>query len=83
MEIIQILIFVILGAIVMMVVTGGTLSMMGGDATSSQLGGGAVLGGALGAAASYMGGSDLVPSEFLESIGGGGETKMKVGLPNF
>lgn len=68
----------------MMVVTGGALSMMGGEADSSQLAGGAALGGALGAAASYLGGGDLVPSDLLESISGGGsETKMKVGLPNF
>ena len=82
MEISQILIFVILGAIAMMVVTGGALSMMGGEAESSQLAGGAVLGGALGAAASYLGGADLVP--MLESMSGGGaETTMKIGLPNF
>jgi hypothetical protein len=82
MEISQILIFVILGAIMMMVVTGGALSMMGGEAEGSQLAGGAMLGGALGAAASYLGGADLVPSTLLESIGGA-ETTMKVGLPNF
>ena len=82
MEISQILIFVILGAIAMMVVTGGALSMMGGEAESSQLAGGAVLGGALGAAASYLGGADLVP--MLEYMSGGGaETTMKIGLPNF
>lgn len=85
MEITQILIFVILGAIAMIVITGGALSMMGGEAETSQLAGGAVLGGALGAAASYLGGGDIVPSELLESLSGGGgaETKMKVGLPNF
>jgi hypothetical protein len=81
MEISQILIFVVLGALCMLVITGGAVSMMGGEAENSQLAGGAVLGGALGAAASYMGAG--VPHELLESIGGGAETKMKVGLPNF
>jgi hypothetical protein len=81
MEISQILIFVILGALCMLVITGGAVSMMGGEAETSHLAGGAALGGALGAAISYMGVG--VPPEFLESIGGGMETKMKVGLPNF
>jgi hypothetical protein len=69
----------------MMVVTGGALSMMGGEAENTQLAGGAVFGGALGAAASYFGMGDMVPSDLFESMGGGGnsETKMKVGLPNF
>jgi hypothetical protein len=79
MDIQQIIIFVIVGAIIMFVVTGGAMTMMGGEAETGQLAGGAVVGGLLGAAASYMGG---VPKELLDLAGGGSET-MKIGLPNF
>lgn len=85
MEIQTILIFVIVGAIAMTIVAGGLTSMMEEEPTTSVLGSGAVVGGLLGGALHYFGGSDTtlpeLPSSFLSAIGSAPD--MKVGLPAF
>jgi hypothetical protein len=83
MEIQQILIFVVLGAICMLIVTGGAIGMMGGEADSGQLAGGAVTGGLIGAGLTYFGKEGVDVSDFVSKMSGGGPIDMKVGLPNF
>jgi hypothetical protein len=84
MEIQQILIFAVLGAICMLIVTGGAIGMMGGDPDVAQLAGGAVAGGLLGAGVTYFGEEGVDVSDLVSKMsGGGGSIDMKVGLPNF
>lgn len=84
MEIQQILIFAILGAICMLIVTGGAIGMMGGEPDAAQLTGGAVAGGLLGAGLTYLGEEGVDVGELVSKMsGGGGPIDMKVGLPNF
>ena len=89
MEIQNILIFVLVGAVCMVIVTGGALSMSSDDAPSStQLASGAAVGGALGAAYSALGSLGSLDSvgsssDAFSSFVGGGAPEMKVGLPSF
>ena len=91
MEIQNILIFVILGAVCMVIVTGGALSMSSDDAPSStQLAGGAAVGGAIGAALGALNSGSLSSlssvstsmSNMVSALGSDGP-EMKVGLPSF
>jgi hypothetical protein len=85
MDLSNIAIFALIGAICLIVVTGGFLSMSDQDPTPVALGGGAVVGAGLGAAAAYF----LGPTESakfvsaVSQIGGSAEPQMKVGLPGF
>lgn len=88
MEIQQIVIFALLGAVALFVVTGGLTAMMDQDADTSVLGGGAALGAALGAGVGWIssGGKaieSVLPASFASVMKGGGETELKVGLPAF
>lgn len=93
MEMMNILVFAILGAVAFFIVSGGLASMMDMDATPTVLGGGAVIGAALGGATGWLtgeGGAEAAASVLPKSIatamkggfGGGGE-ELKVGLPAF
>ena len=88
MEIQNILIFVLLGAVCMVIVTGGALSMSSDDAPSpTSLAGGAAVGGALGAALSVFNSESLSSvstsmSNIVSNLGSDGP-EMKVGLPSF
>jgi hypothetical protein len=90
MELSNIAIFALIGALVAAIVAGGVLSMMDEDATTTSLGGGAAVGGLLGAAIAYLQDSkvdELVPDSIKQVISGGGSSSgypdMKVGLPAF
>jgi hypothetical protein len=92
MELSNIAIFALIGALVAAIVAGGVLSMMDEDATTTSLGGGAVVGGLLGAATAYLQGTEvkeLVPDSIKHVMSGGGlggsssYPDMKVGLPAF
>ncbi len=85
MDLSNITIFALIGAICLLVVTGGFFSMSDQDPSPSALGGGAVVGAGIGAAAAYF----LGPAESaklvsaVSQIGGAAEPQMKVGLPAF
>jgi hypothetical protein len=85
MDLSNMLIFAVIGALCLTVVTGGFLSMSDQDPSPGALGGGAAVGAGLGAAAAYF----LGPAESaklmsaVSQIGGGAEPQMKVGLPAF
>lgn len=86
MEIQQIVIFAIVGALILLVITGGLSAMMDQDADTSVLGGGAALGAALGGAAGWLtssGGDSVLPSAIASVMKGGGDAELKVGLPAF
>jgi len=76
METQSILIFALIGAVCMFIITGGIISMTSDiDPSPTNLASGAAVGGALGAAFSYL-------SSHAEMIGGEGPD-MKIGLPSF
>jgi len=81
MEMQNILIFALIGAVCLFIVTGGFVSMTTDEeASTTQLGAGAAIGGAIGAAVSYIStGSDSLTS--MMGLPAGPE--MKVGLPSF
>lgn len=86
MDMTNIAIFAIIGAICLVVITGGFLSMSEQDTSPGALGGSAVLGAGLGAAAAYfMGPTESAKLVSVVSQMGGGvaEQQMKVGLPAF
>ena len=88
MEIQQIVIFAILGAVVLFVVTGGLTAMMDQEADTSVLGGAGALGAALGAGVGWLSGGgkaveSVLPASLASVMKGGGEAEMKVGLPAF
>jgi hypothetical protein len=83
MEIQNIAIFAIIGAICMIVVTGGFLSMTDNEPSAVSLSTGAIAGGALGSAVSYFSALPTVIEAIDNMKGGGGGPDMKVGLPNF
>ena len=85
MEIQNILIFVLVGAVCMVIVTGGALSMSSDEAPSpTTLAGGAAVGGALGAALSALNSNSLTTSmSNMVSVLGADGPEMKVGLPSF
>jgi len=84
MEMQNILIFALIGAVCLMVITGGTYSMfLDQDPDASKLALGAVAGGVLGSAVSYISGAsvqDVVPGVAAVL---GPVADMKVGLPSF
>lgn len=84
MEMYNLLVFAIIGALSMFIVTGGFLAMTGSNPSTSSLSTGAVIGAALGSAASYLTGGDkmLNPTQIMSSFSGGAP-EMKVGLPGF
>lgn len=91
MEMSNILIYAIVGAICLAIMTGGFLSMSDAEPSSGQIGTGAIAGAGLGAAAAYYLG-DAAPgvASVLSSMSGGGDSsygsafpEMKVGLPGF
>ena len=76
MEIQNIVIFAVLGAVCLFIVTGGIISMMNEDDPSpTTLVSGAAVGGALGAAMSYI--SSTASNILVDA------PDMKVGLPTF
>ena len=85
MEIQQIIIFAIVGALVLLVITGGLSAMMDQDADTSILGGGAALGAALGGAAGWLTSDSKMelPSALASVMKGGSDAELKVGLPAF
>jgi hypothetical protein len=88
MEIQQILIFALIGAVCMFLVTGGLVSMTGDeDPSTGQLVAGAGIGGILGSVASVVledtDGPDNTITKTIMSKIGGGYPDMKTGLPNF
>ncbi len=89
MEIQQIVIFALLGAVVLFVITGGLTAMMDQDADTSVLGGAGALGAALGAGVGWLsaGGKaveSVLPASFASVMKGGGDhAELKVGLPAF
>ena len=83
MEMQNILIFALIGAVCLFIVTGGFVSMTTDEeASSTQLGTGAAVGGALGAVMSYIAGGDTDMSSML-GLPSVGAPEMKVGLPSF
>jgi len=68
------LIFALIGAVCLLIVTGGFISMTDADPTPANLASGAAVGGALGAAVSY-----LAEGSFSDMV----TPDMKVGLPSF
>jgi len=85
MEIQNILIFVLLGAVCMVIVTGGALSMSSDDVPSpTSLVSGAAVGGAIGAALSVFNPGSVSTSmtNMVSALGSDGP-EMKVGLPSF
>jgi NADH:ubiquinone oxidoreductase subunit 6 (subunit J) len=85
MEIQNILIFVLVGAVCMVIVTGGALSMSSDETPSpTTLAGGAAVGGAIGAALSALNSNSLTTSmSNMVSVLGADGPEMKVGLPSF
>lgn len=80
MEIQNIVIFALLGALCVFIITGGVVSMTAEeDPSPSVLASGAAIGGALGASMSYI---SSVPSVH-DLVGGYNSPDMKVGLPTF
>jgi hypothetical protein len=80
MEMQNIVIFVLIGAICMFIITGGVISMTSDtEPTPANLVSGAAVGGALGAALSYL--QEVGPQGFTSMDSGIPE--MKVGLPSF
>jgi hypothetical protein len=78
MELSNMLIFALVGAVCLFIVTGGLISMTSeADPSPTNLASGAALGGALGAAVSYL------SEGGLPDMMGGGIPDMKVGLPSF
>lgn len=82
MELYNLLVFAIIGALCMFIVTGGFLSMTGSEPTSSSLSAGASVGAALGSAAAFLTGGGSTPADILSSLGPA-TPEMKVGLPGF
>ena len=84
MEMQNMLIFALIGAICALVITGGLLSMNDTEPTTGGLTVGAVVGAAIGTAASYFtDGSTPGADTIMSAIGVGPSHDMKVGLPNF
>jgi len=84
MDMYNILIFAVVGAILAVIATGGLAGMVDQDATPLMLGGSATLGAVMAAGvSSYIGGGnvDVVPKALMSAISSAPD--MKVGLPNF
>jgi hypothetical protein len=86
MDMKNILIFALIGAVCMLVVTGGYLSMSNVDPDTEKLAMGAALGGAIGSAVSYFTGAEVPePAKIMAAMTGGSLAgpEMKIGLPTF
>ena len=87
MEIQQILIFAILGAVILVVVAGGASAMMDTDADTTTLAAGGAVGAGLGAAASLVFSSGGSVQDVMDTVllagSGSGNSEMRVGLPAF
>lgn len=88
MEIQQIVIFALVGALVLFVIAGGISAMMDQDADSSVLGSAGALGAALGAGAGWIAGGgkemeSVFPAALTSVMKGGAPDELKVGLPAF
>lgn len=86
MDMKNILVFALIGAVCMMVVTGGYLSMSDVEPDTEKLAMGAALGGAIGSAVSYFTGAEVPePAKIVAAMTGGALAgpEMKVGLPTF
>ncbi len=83
MDMYNILLFAVLGAVLAVVATGGLAGMVDQDATPMMLSGSAVLGaGGAAAVASFMSGDvNVVPKSIMSAMSNAPD--MKVGLPNF
>lgn len=84
MDMYNILIFAVVGAILAVIATGGLAGMADQDATPLMLGGSAVMGGGAAAAVAHFMGGDVdsvVPKSIMSAISN--VPDMKVGLPNF
>jgi hypothetical protein len=85
MDVTNLAIFALIGAICLVVIVGGFLSMSDQDPSPGALSGGAAVGAGIGVAVAYF----LGPAESaklvsaVSQIGGGAEPQMKVGLPSF
>ena len=84
MELYNLLVFTIIGALSMFIITGGFLSMTGSEPTSGSLSAGASVGAAIGSAAAFLtgGGAPPNPVNILSSLSAT-TPEMKVGLPGF
>lgn len=86
MDMKNILIFALVGAVCMLVITGGYLSMSDVEPDTEKLAMGAALGGAIGSAVSYFTGAEMPePTKIMAAMTGGSLSgqEMKVGLPSF
>jgi len=84
MEMQNIVIFVLIGAVCMVIITGGAISMTSDvEPTQTHLVSGAAIGGILGAAAGVLSSSSI--PELSDMVGGFSAVgpDMKVGLPSF
>ncbi len=86
MDMKNILIFALIGAVCFMVVAGGIVSMYGeGEPSTGHLAAGAVAGGVLGSALSFVSGAEVPGAAAVLSAvtGSSSSVDMKVGLPSF
>lgn len=86
MDMQNIVIFALIGAVCMFVITGGFLSMSDIEPDTSKLATGAAIGGAIGSAVSYFTGATVPePAKMIAAMTGGALAgpEMKVGLPTF
>ncbi len=84
MDMKNILIFALVGAVCMIVITGGYLSMTNVEPNTEKLAMGAAFGGAIGSAVSYFTGAEMPEAnKIIETVMGSSAPDMKVGLPTF
>lgn len=84
MEMKNILVFALFGAVCMFIITGGALSMSSDEKpTTTQLVSGAAAGAGIGSAISYFLSPSLPTLPTLPTMIGGSSPDMKVGLPAF
>jgi hypothetical protein len=84
MEMQNIVIFALIGAVCLFIITGGLISMTSDIAPSPEtLASGAAVGGVLGATVSYLSSESLSVLPDLMSGFGDSTPDMKVGLPSF
>ncbi len=85
MDMQNILIFALIGAVCFMVIAGGVTSMfLDIEPTSGHLVAGAAAGGVIGTALSYVSGAEVPgAAAVLSAVTGGTAPDMKVGLPTF
>jgi hypothetical protein len=83
MEVQNIIIFVLIGAVCMFIITGGAISMTSDvEPSQTHLASGAAIGGILGAAAGVLSSSTSDLSDMFDGLSTSAPD-MKVGLPSF